>query len=257
MAIIAAIPGYISHELQRCLERQNEYVLLVRWESIEALVGHLEPVVVDELLAGVDRLVEVLARWYLQHAPGQLGRAIDAHQEPFHRFAEAAAVVVPDGWRQDLERAVWRLIDRGVPEELARRHVTQPLLIHGPNVVSLAMATGRAVEEVTRAFFLVGEVTHIDWLGARLLEIHPTTRWHRWALQAVEDDLMLLRRQIAERVLSQARGGDVDQAVAAYLASRQDVTARIGRFMRGLALEEASDLAALTVAVRQVRALAG
>jgi heme-degrading monooxygenase HmoA len=35
-SIIAAIPGYISHELQRCLERQNEYVLLVRWESIEA-----------------------------------------------------------------------------------------------------------------------------------------------------------------------------------------------------------------------------
>jgi len=35
-AIISASPGYISHELQRCLERPNEYVLLVRWESVEA-----------------------------------------------------------------------------------------------------------------------------------------------------------------------------------------------------------------------------
>lgn len=34
--IIGRMPGYISHELQRCLERPNEYVLLVRWESIEA-----------------------------------------------------------------------------------------------------------------------------------------------------------------------------------------------------------------------------
>ena len=34
--IIASVPGYISHELQRCIERQDEYVLLVRWESIEA-----------------------------------------------------------------------------------------------------------------------------------------------------------------------------------------------------------------------------
>jgi heme-degrading monooxygenase HmoA len=34
--IIAAMPGYISHELQRCVERENEYLLLVRWESIEA-----------------------------------------------------------------------------------------------------------------------------------------------------------------------------------------------------------------------------
>ena len=35
-AIIAAMPGYISHELQRCLERPSEYVLLVRWETLEA-----------------------------------------------------------------------------------------------------------------------------------------------------------------------------------------------------------------------------
>jgi heme-degrading monooxygenase HmoA len=34
--IIAAMPGYISHELQRCVERENEYLLLVRWESLEA-----------------------------------------------------------------------------------------------------------------------------------------------------------------------------------------------------------------------------
>jgi heme-degrading monooxygenase HmoA len=35
-AFIAAAPGYVSHELQRCLERRDEYVLLVRWESLEA-----------------------------------------------------------------------------------------------------------------------------------------------------------------------------------------------------------------------------
>ncbi len=34
--IIRGMPGYISHEIQRCVENPNEYVLLVRWESIEA-----------------------------------------------------------------------------------------------------------------------------------------------------------------------------------------------------------------------------
>jgi heme-degrading monooxygenase HmoA len=34
--IIASMPGYISHELQRCVEQHGEYLLLVRWESIEA-----------------------------------------------------------------------------------------------------------------------------------------------------------------------------------------------------------------------------
>jgi heme-degrading monooxygenase HmoA len=34
--IISSMPGYISHELQRCIERSNEYILLVRWQSLHA-----------------------------------------------------------------------------------------------------------------------------------------------------------------------------------------------------------------------------
>ena len=34
--IIASTPGYISHELRRCLERRDEYVLLVKWQTLEA-----------------------------------------------------------------------------------------------------------------------------------------------------------------------------------------------------------------------------
>lgn len=33
--IIASIPGYISHELQRCIETSNRYILLVRWQTLE------------------------------------------------------------------------------------------------------------------------------------------------------------------------------------------------------------------------------
>ena len=35
-AIIASMPGYCSHQLMRCLERPGEYLLLVRWDSLEA-----------------------------------------------------------------------------------------------------------------------------------------------------------------------------------------------------------------------------
>jgi heme-degrading monooxygenase HmoA len=33
--IIAASRGYSGHELQRCLERPNQYILLVRWQTLE------------------------------------------------------------------------------------------------------------------------------------------------------------------------------------------------------------------------------
>jgi len=34
-SIIASMPGYISHELQECVEKADRYLLLVKWETLE------------------------------------------------------------------------------------------------------------------------------------------------------------------------------------------------------------------------------
>lgn len=34
-AIIAFMKGYIDHELQKCIEEENKYLLLVTWEKLE------------------------------------------------------------------------------------------------------------------------------------------------------------------------------------------------------------------------------
>ncbi len=33
--IIASMSGYISHQLQKCVENPNRYILLVNWETLE------------------------------------------------------------------------------------------------------------------------------------------------------------------------------------------------------------------------------
>jgi heme-degrading monooxygenase HmoA len=34
-SIIASMKGYISHELKRCIEIDNQYLLLVKWETLK------------------------------------------------------------------------------------------------------------------------------------------------------------------------------------------------------------------------------
>ena len=34
-SIISSMKGYINHELQKCVENANQYILLVRWETLE------------------------------------------------------------------------------------------------------------------------------------------------------------------------------------------------------------------------------
>jgi heme-degrading monooxygenase HmoA len=33
--IIASMPGYVDHELKRCVEKSSRYLLLVNWEKLE------------------------------------------------------------------------------------------------------------------------------------------------------------------------------------------------------------------------------
>ena len=33
--IIASMPGYLSHELRRCMETTSQYILLVHWRQLE------------------------------------------------------------------------------------------------------------------------------------------------------------------------------------------------------------------------------
>lgn len=34
-AIIASMKGYLGHDLQRCIENDHHYMLLVRWDTLE------------------------------------------------------------------------------------------------------------------------------------------------------------------------------------------------------------------------------
>ncbi len=41
--IISNMKGYIHHELQKCVEEDNKYILLVRWETLkDHTVGFLQ-----------------------------------------------------------------------------------------------------------------------------------------------------------------------------------------------------------------------
>ena len=33
--IISSMPGYISHDLQKCIETEHQYLLLVNWQTLE------------------------------------------------------------------------------------------------------------------------------------------------------------------------------------------------------------------------------
>jgi glutamate dehydrogenase len=206
----------------------------------------------------VDQLVETMTRWYLGRAAersveDELVRAGAAFEE----LARELASVGPDEWRIERDAESDELIGLGVPPEVAQRHAYQAELVYAPDIVELAEATGRPVLEVARVFFRVGAAFRIDWLEEQVAQLPASTRWQRWAVQTLEDDLLLLRRQLAERVLEGAVGQSADAAVDGYLVRHARGEGRLIRLMRLLVRDGVTDTAAAIVAIRQIRALLG
>ena len=229
-----------------------------RWSDVEALDGLIDPAMQSELMTGVDWLVETTSRWYLVQAPGPLmADAISQARASFAEVSDAISQIGPDAWREEHEQAAQRLVAAGVPEAVAHRHAFQPELVHAPDIIAVAHASGRAPLEIARAFFVLGERLDIDWLESQLEQLPATTRWQRWAQQSMEDDLFALRRRLCERVLELADGDPIDVAIDRFFAERSQTCERVMRFLRGLKMEGVSDLSQLTVAVRQIRSIAG
>jgi glutamate dehydrogenase len=193
----------------------------------------------------------------VQAAGQRLAEAVGAARESFAELS----MLLPDAgsatWREEHEREQDRLADLGVPAVVARRQAFQPELVHAPDIIAVSQVTGRSVVEVARCFFLLGERLQIDWLEGQLEKLTAGSRWQRWARQSTEDDLLAVRRHLCERVLIGAEGAPIDDAVEGFLELHAERVERLGRFMHALAMESVTDLAQLTVALRQLRAISG
>jgi glutamate dehydrogenase len=228
-----------------------------RWAATERLDG-VDGQVQWTLIEGVDALMEATARWYLENGQGaDLGAAIAAGREGFERLSAGLPQFAPDAWREAREQAAAELIELGAPPDLARSHAYLPALAYAPDVVAAAQAVGRSVEDAGKASSLLEDRVQIAWVQEQLDALPVTTRVQRWAQQALRDDLWRARRELAQRALAEAPEAPVEEAIDAFVESRQEAMRRLDALARTLAGEGGADLAGLTLAVRQLRALAG
>jgi glutamate dehydrogenase len=227
------------------------------WEAVEALVAHLPVELERTLLSGIDVLVESVTRWYLTN-PGtdRMGEVIANAEPVFEELAATIAEYGPSQWRSERDAAVAEWTERGVPSAMAHRHVYQEELVHAPDIIEVIRTTGRTVREVAEMFFLAGAAFEIDWLETHMGSLTEGSRWQRRAAQTVEDDLVVLRRQLVEGIFAEADGGDVQEALQSYLVARTHELGRLTRFMRSLAADGVTDVAQVIVAIRQIRNLA-
>lgn len=220
--------------------------------AVVELLGSIDLRTWRGLIDAEDRLVSVLTRRYLRRDASRRGEYPDGQLAQFESEADLWSSAAEQRARR---QRIQGLRQKGVPEEVAHRAIIAPDLIHVPNILEVAQATNRTSLEVGRLFHDVGEALDLARLHDFVAELKPRDPWQRWTQEMLEDDLVDLRRQIAERVLHGSGDSSIDEALTRFLETRAATVARI----RGLihSVEVASnDPTPVLVIVRQVQELA-
>jgi glutamate dehydrogenase len=229
-----------AHETARAVFDQDAL-----WRDIEALDATLDVDVQTDMYLASRRLVERGARWLLRNRPQPLPVAatVAFFAVPVARLS-AMAVASPQ-----LDQVAADYEAKNVPTELARRIAALDHLPRALDIAELADAHNIQVEAVAAAYDEVGDKLRFDWLGDRIVDIPRTDRWDGLARNALREDATLQFRRIVDAVLT---AGSYD----AWAEPLTTVIARVLALLDDVRTHAVYDVATLSVALRELRALA-
>jgi glutamate dehydrogenase len=173
------------------------------------------------------------------------------------RFAPAASQMVefiagaPLGaaWRVPIAERQQALEANRVPPDVAMRVAAAETSLAALDIAEIAEATARALPEVASNYFAVGELLGLARLRGQVSALPGDGYWQAMAKSALADDLSGLQRQITADALK--AGG-----ATAWEGAQKTPIGRARRMLADFGDNRQADLAMLSVALRELRALA-
>jgi glutamate dehydrogenase len=253
--------GARPHEIVRAYLLSREvFGFVALWKAIEALDNRVDDALSAAMLIDMSRELERGTTWFLRSR--RLGEDMAATIAHFAPRVEALAARLPtlldaEG-RARVGASVAEYVGKGVPEALAARAVTLDALYLTLDIVEVAGATHRPVELVAEIYFELSTRLELPWFRTMIARLPGDAHWQMLARTAMDDDLSGLQRAIAGEVLT--GGGDMstrDDLLASWQERNGRAVERARRLVDELRAAPSADASMLSVALRELRNLAG
>jgi glutamate dehydrogenase len=227
------------------------------WDEIEELDGQVAAPTQLAMFLKARILLERATRWLLRNRPRPLDIAAgSSHFGPgAAALAAAAGDVLCAVDREAAHRTAEELVAAGVPPALAGRVAYLESLLPALDVVDVAEATGLSFEEVAAVYFAIDDRLELNSLRGRIAALPREERWEALARRALWEDLQSEHRALTADVLREPDNGPAAERLDRWLAHNAAAVERCGQVLADVKAGDASDLATLSVAVREIRNL--
>jgi glutamate dehydrogenase len=232
---------------------------------IDALDGQVPAGVQIGMYAELAELARRVGPWFLTNVPANadLGDAVARYRAGVEALRGTYSSLISEYELKDRMADVGKMMDAGVPEELAHDVAALPLWSMAPEIARLAHARNFDIDLVAGAYFAIGSILGLDRLRGLASRIAAVEHWDRLAIRRIVDDLVAAQRAITEQALRGFENDPVDRtrAEGAKVADRwaeahAELLARTQSFLAELERSGDLSIAKLTLANSQIHELA-
>jgi glutamate dehydrogenase len=216
--------------------------------EIDGLDKRVDGALQLSLYAAVQDLHLDRINWFLRHADFSSGLAgIVAHYRSGIAAVDAAIEqALPPEHRARREARAAELVAAGVPEPLGKKLAGLSEVRAATDIVLVADACKRKVEDVTGVYFAVGDYFRLDRIAAASQAIELSDHFDRLALDRSRVEIGTSQRAIVAQALATGEAGEA--AAIAWVARRGRDVERVRASMQEIA-DSGLNLSKLSVAV--------
>jgi glutamate dehydrogenase len=232
---------------------RDVFALRPAWDAIEALDGKAPAALQYEMLLAIQHLTERATSWFLQSGLAlDLQGCIGDFGPGVAMLTENLAVILPARDAAALTSRTADLVKRGATAALAVRIAGLDHVVAAIEIVRIAKTARRDLLATGRIYFAIGARLSLDALREAAAQLRPETPWQKMAIAALIDDFYQHQSELAHRMVE----AGPDASLETFLADHAVAMAPLDALFQELAAAAHPDLAMLTVANRQLQALA-
>jgi glutamate dehydrogenase len=206
---------------------RGAYELIALNTAIDALDAKIPGQLQLGLYAAVQDLLLDRLVWFLRNVDLSKGLAdvIAHYREGVASLADMLDTILPRDAADALAARQAELAQGGVPEDVAARIASLPMLAAASDIVMVADRSKRAIADVAATYFAAADVFRIGSIVAAACKIAVTDYFDRLALDRALDNIGDAERRLTAAMVEAGVSGR--EAVEAWIAPRAEDVARV------------------------------
>ncbi|MFQ5635649.1 MAG: NAD-glutamate dehydrogenase, partial [Gammaproteobacteria bacterium] len=229
------------------------------WSSIESLDNVIPSSAQYAMHFQGARSLRHATHWFLQKHPNDLdiGTHVKLLRPGVRVLLKEYGGILRGSPGQRLAGTIEQYEQLGVPGVLATRMATLNASVSALDVASMSRQFNRSAEFVARVYMELGRGLNLGWLQARVEHLDARGRWQAVARGNMRDAILAVQRTLTTNRLQEAGTESADALVVNWLEDSGPRIQRAKQMLLEMRAQKSVDFATLTVALAELRRLAG